>query len=315
MTAKKTPTVADVKGSPARIRGLLDELNRANPEMSLAVAAVKVLASTVRSTQAATMTELTLKLTEASAELKKSAPKNYSIIAGCESFLKQLNHTDYHGVSVDECKQRILEFEENFVANASTFVEKISSVGANLIKDGSVILIHSFSRVVMQLLQHAARQNKRYSVIATESRPSQFGEKAVAYLQKLNIPVKLVPDSAVGFIMEKVDLVLVGAEAVVENGGLINQMGTYQIALVAKAANKPFYAVTESYKFVRMFPLSQTDVELPEHRIDQAIPSTASNYSFATEHHVDYTPPHLVSSLITNLGVLTPSGVVHILLS
>ncbi|KAJ3404826.1 hypothetical protein HDU80_002288 [Chytriomyces hyalinus] len=304
---------AQSQGGPFKIRAQLDEITQQNPEMSLAVAAVKVLASTVRNQHASTMTELTLRVTEASNELKKSAPKNYSILAGCEAFLKQLNHTDYHGVSVEECKERILEFEENFVTNASGYVEKISTVGANLIKDGSVILMHSYSRVVMALLQHAAQQNKRYSVIATESRPSRFGEKAVEFLSKLNVPVKLVPDSAVGFVMEKVDLVLVGAEAVVENGGLINQMGTYQIALVAKAANKPFYAVTESYKFVRMFPLSQSDVELPEHRIDAGIPSTASNYSFVSEHHVDYTPPHLVSSLITNLGVLTPSGVVHIL--
>ncbi|KAJ3200560.1 Translation initiation factor [Entophlyctis luteolus] len=166
----------------------------------------------------------------------------------------------------------------------------------------------------MMLLEVAAKRNKRFSAIVTESRPSKNGEKSVNAFRKLGVPVQLIPDSAVGFVMEKVDLVLVGAEAVVENGGLINQMGTYQIALVAKAANKPFYAVTESYKFVRMFPLSQSDVELPEHKkVDQA--TQASNYSFVSAHHVDYTPPHLVSSLITNLGVLTPSGVVHILVS
>ncbi|ORY48452.1 IF-2B-domain-containing protein [Rhizoclosmatium globosum] len=121
----------------------------------------------------------------------------------------------------------------------------------------------------MTLLERAVKLNKRYSVIVTESRPSQNGQKSVDALMRLGVPVKLIPDSAVGFVMEKVDMVLVGAEAVVENGGLINQMGTYQIALVAKAANRPFYAVTETHKFVRMFPLSQSDVELPEHKINK----------------------------------------------
>jgi translation initiation factor eIF-2B subunit alpha len=51
--------------------------------------------------------------------------------------------------------------------------------------------------------------------------------------------------------------VLLGAEGVVENGGVINKLGTYQIALCAKALNKPFYVAAESYKFARLYPLSQ----------------------------------------------------------
>jgi len=42
--------------------------------------------------------------------------------------------------------------------------------------------------------------------------------------------------------------VLVGADGVVESGGIINMMGTYQIALVAKSMNKPVYVAAESYK-------------------------------------------------------------------
>lgn len=62
------------------------------------------------------------------------------------------------------------------------------------------------------------------------------------------------------YIMEKVDLVIVGAEGVVENGGIINKIGTNQMAVCAKAQNKPFYVVAESFKFVRLFPLNQQDV-------------------------------------------------------
>jgi translation initiation factor eIF-2B subunit alpha len=54
-----------------------------------------------------------------------------------------------------------------------------------------------------------------------------------------------------------VDLVLLGAEGVVENGGVINKLGTYQIALCAKSLNKPFYVAAESYKFARLYPLNQ----------------------------------------------------------
>jgi len=52
-------------------------------------------------------------------------------------------------------------------------------------------------------------------------------------------------------------MVLLGAEGVVENGGVINKLGTYQIALCAKSLNKPFYIAAESYKFARLYPLNQ----------------------------------------------------------
>lgn len=63
------------------------------------------------------------------------------------------------------------------------------------------------------------------------------------------IPCTVVLDSAVAYVMDKVDIVLVGSEAVVESGGLINAVGSNQMAIIAKAANKPFYAMAERYVF------------------------------------------------------------------
>lgn len=55
----------------------------------------------------------------------------------------------------------------------------------------------------------------------------------------------MVLDSAVAYVMDQVDFVLVGSEAVVESGGLINAVGSNQMAIIAKAAHKPFYALAE----------------------------------------------------------------------
>ena len=58
--------------------------------------------------------------------------------------------------------------------------------------------------------------------------------------------------------MDRVDFVLVGSEAVVESGGLVNYVGSNQMAIIAKAANKPFYALAErwaSERTRREFPL------------------------------------------------------------
>lgn len=66
-------------------------------------------------------------------------------------------------------------------------------------------------------------------------------------LTAAGIPCTVVLDSAVAYVMDKVDIVLVGSEAVVESGGLINAVGSNQMAIIAKAANKPFYAMAERY--------------------------------------------------------------------
>jgi hypothetical protein len=104
--------------------------------------------------------------------------------------------------------------------------------------------------------------------------------KTYEILTAVGIPCTVVLDSAVAYVMDKVDFVLVGSEAVVESGGLINALGSNQMAIIAKAQNKPFYALAErwfppivtlhdelteaiSYKFHRSFPLSQYD--LPTH--------------------------------------------------
>lgn len=79
-------------------------------------------------------------------------------------------------------------------------------------------------------------------------------------LIKANIPTQLIADTAVGYALEQVDFVLSGSEAVVENGGIINRVGTLTIALCAKAMKKSFYVAAESVKFTRQFPLSQKDL-------------------------------------------------------
>jgi hypothetical protein len=63
-------------------------------------------------------------------------------------------------------------------------------------------------------------------------------------------------------------MVLVGAEGVVENGGIINKLGTYTIALAAAASRTPMYVAAESYKFARLYPLNQRDYPLERKPLD-----------------------------------------------
>ena len=103
----------------------------------------------------------------------------------------------------------------------------------------------------------------------------------------------------------------------------MSRMGTYQIGLLAEAMAKPFYVVAESHKFVRLYPLGQYDLPIEQRVIDfktqeeiadeakqqRQADTTSEAESRDRCESVDFTPPHLISALITDSGVLTPSAV------
>lgn len=182
---------------------------------------------------------------------------------------------------------------------------KITKLATQFITDGSKILTHSRSRVVLQTLKEAARMKKRFHVYVTISAPDNSGEKMCEELREQHIACTLILDSAIGYIMEQVDFAMVGAEGVLENGGIVNKIGSYTMAVCAKESKVPFYVLTESFKFARLFPLSQGD--LPD---DFKYTSETRKKDLVNEHPlVDYTPPSYITLLFTDLGILTPSAV------
>jgi translation initiation factor eIF-2B subunit alpha len=132
-------------------------------------------------------------------------------------------------------------------------------------------------------------------------------------LKQAGVPVTVVLDAAAAYVMERVDLVLVGAEGVVENGGIVNKLGTYGLALAAKALGKPVYVAAESFKMVRLYPLNQRDLPEAEQPVDfgQALPNGVDVLNPIR----DYTPPDLLTLLVTDLGLLTPAAVSDMLIS
>lgn len=153
--------------------------------------------------------------------------------------------------------------------------------------------------MVQQILISAMQNRKFFEVFVVETNPDRSGLRMAELLRKSGIKTTVIADTAVGFVMERINAVLVGSEGVVESGGIINKIGTYQMAIVANHLNVPVYVAVESFKFMRYFPFKQTDV------------INVCKYEGNQNGHpsIDYTPPHLIKLLFTDLGVLTPSAV------
>lgn len=295
------------------IQERLNKWTTEDPEFAFAVAAVRVLVEVLTRSSATTMMELKRELDDAKKEVKNWNPDIISLSSGCELFTRFVTRASLEIQDFETCKERLLQRAERFFQISSGSKKKISQLGQAFIRDGMVVLVHGFSRVVTAVLLHAASQNRRFSVIATETRPTLEhpppGLGMASRLTSSGIPFTLIVDSAVAYVMPQVDFILCGAEAVVENGGIINKIGTYQVSIVAKEFNKPLYVCAESFKFARLYPLDQGDIPNAQAQFnpfpDITIPSNM-NYNFPLR---DYTPPSYISLLFTDLGILTPSAV------
>ncbi|GFZ04350.1 eukaryotic translation initiation factor 2B (eIF-2B) family protein [Actinidia rufa] len=284
---------------------VIDEFNnwRKQPDLAEAVAAIRALASVIRSSEATTMMELEIELKKASDSLKLLRYEvSLTIVRGRCKITSALEYEDFNSA-----KSRLIERAEKFGEISYKARKIIAMLSQEFIFDGCTILVHGFSRVVLEVLKTAAENRKLFRVLCTEGRPDRTGLRLSNELAKLDVPVKLLIDSAVAYSMDEVDMVFVGADGVVESGGIINMMGTYQIALVAHSMNKPVYVAAESYKFARLYPLDQKDMAPALRPIDFGVP-IPSKVEVETSAR-DYTPPQYLTLLFTDLGVLTPSVV------
>ena len=124
---------------------------------------------------------------------------------------------------------------------------KQAQATADLLKDGEVVLTHCNISGLMPLIAEFAKvQNKRVSFFATETRPYLQGSRLTAWeLQKAGFEVTIIADNMVAQVMSegKISVVVVGADHLAQNGDIANKIGTFQIALLAKHFNLPFYVL------------------------------------------------------------------------
>ena len=204
--------------------------------------------------------------------------------------------------------------EEDIQAN-----KKMGAFGASLIDDGDAILTHCNAGALatvaygtaLGVLRSAKEQGKRINVIATETRPVLQGARLTAFeLKHDGIDVSVAPDTAVGSLMARgmIRKVIVGADRVLRSGHAFNKIGTYQIAILAKKHDIPFYVAAPLSSFDLNSSPDQVTIE--ERSFDEVVmmggkrvvPKGVRVFNPA----FDVTPPELISGIITEKGILTP---------
>ena len=249
-------------------------------------------------------------LTEKVSEMFHLQP--FSLQAACDFYIQLMNQklSKKSNLKLVDLKKSIDTKGKQIAEMAMKSRDNIVQFGKKFIRDGSILLVHGHSKTVECLLLAAAHTSRFMVILSTyPTLNTKEGDEYIelkAILEKHNIQVKIVSFNAIGIMMHKIDFVLVGAEAVMENGGIVNKVGTYPLAICSLALKKPFYVVVERFKFMRHIPLTQDDVD--------SLFNLAKHGSY--DHTLsDFTPPEYITLLFTDLGIFTPLAVSDVLIS
>lgn len=192
--------------------------------------------------------------------------------------------------------------------------------GASLLKDGTGVLTHcnagglatAGDGTALAVIFAAAAAGKQLQVFADETRPLLQGARLTAWeLQRRGVPVTLICDNMAGWVMHegRVQAVIVGADRITANGDTANKIGTYSVALLAKAHGIPFYVAAPTSTFDLTLatgaeiPIEQRAAREITHGFGkQTAPEGVDVYNPA----FDVTPAELIAAIITERGLIQP---------
>ena len=218
------------------------------------------------------------------------------------------------------------EIRNNVVENAKKMADDdiqtnmlIGKNGSELLNDNDTIMTHCNAGALatvgygtaLGVIRAAKDSGKNIKVIATETRPIQQGSRLTAFeLKHDGINVSLIPDTAVGYTIANslVNKIVVGADRILRTGHVYNKIGTYQIAIIAKQHDIPFYVAAPLSTFDMQSDPEDIVIEQREASEVTGIgdKKTAPDGINVINPAFDMTPPELISGIITEKGIAKP---------
>ena len=182
----------------------------------------------------------------------------------------------------------------------------------DLISDGDIILTSNYSEQVAKILAEN-KKTKTFKVLVCESAPKLRKKSQVEELKKIKLDITVIEDDDIYSVMKKYTKVkiLLGAKAILVNGGLITYGGAYNICLLAKMFSNPVIIVGGTTKLTPMYSFKH---ELYNEYLSPDLifgknmdyQGDISNIQF-NNPSLDYVPPNLISMYATDIGILNPN--------
>jgi len=204
-------------------------------------------------------------------------------------------------------KEKTMESIDNMNYYLENIGRMIGFINYNVIKNGNTILTHCHSEDVVEFLKTAKEKKMKFKVIVTETRPLYQGTITAKELSDSDIPVTYVIDSAAGYFVKDIDLMIFGCDAV-RKEGIVNKIGTYPLAVVAKENKIPVYFVGGTIKFDK-----RKEIKIEERNPEEIIEKNKLKKCEIRNPVFDITPWKYVTAVISEKGVLKPKQILRLL--
>ena len=222
---------------------------------------------------------------------------------------------------ISEIKRELIRESQNILDEDIALCKAMGRHGASVIHSGQTILTHCNAGALatagygtaLGVIRAAWEEGKQIRVIADETRPVLQGARLTAWeLMQDKIPVTLITDNMAGSLMRqgKIQVCVVGADRVAANGDVANKIGTYSVAVLARAHGIPFY-VAAPYSTIDLATKTGADIPIEErnplevtsiHGSHPVAPAGVAVYNPA----FDVTPADLITGIITERGIFVP---------
>ncbi|KAJ6702920.1 hypothetical protein OIU85_028939 [Salix viminalis] len=216
-------------------------------------------------------------------------------------------------------KHDVIEAVNELIQDINTCHEQIAEQAVEHIHQNEVILTLGGSKTVLEFLYAAKEKKRSFRVFVAEGAPRYQGHLLAKELVTRGLHTTLITDSAVFAIISRVNMVIVGAHAVMANGGVIVPVGLNMVALAAQKHAVPFVVLAGSHKLCPLYPHNPevllNELRSPSELLDFGEFSDCLDFGSGIGSpllHVvnpafDYVPPKLVSLFITDTGGHNPS--------
>lgn len=221
--------------------------------------------------------------------------------------------------STRKLKHDVIAAIGDLIDEIDSCYEPISEQAVELIHQNEVILTLGRSRTVKEFLYAAKEKKRSFRVFVAEGAPRYQGHVLAKELVEKGVQTTVITDSAVFAMISRVNMVIVGAHAIMANGGVIAPVGMNMVALAAQRHAVPFVVVAGSHKLCPLYPHNPevllNELKSPSDLLDFGEFSDCMNFSTqdgspllnVANPTFDYVPPKLVSLFITDTGGHSPS--------
>jgi methylthioribose-1-phosphate isomerase len=216
-------------------------------------------------------------------------------------------------------KESLLDEAKKIHAEEEASTERLSQLGAQLIKDGFTVLTHCNAGplatagygTALGIIIAAVTEGKKVSVIATETRPLLQGARLTTWeLMQEHIPTTLITDSMAGHFLHlgKIDCVIVGADRIATNGDTANKIGTYSLAVLAFENKVPLYVAAPS-STIDLSINSGAEIPIEERSPEEVTMIAGTRIApegvSVANPAFDVTPNQYITAIITESGIIT----------